>query len=156
MAIRALRHNLGVPEESIRGGMPIMSFLDIEIDPPTEDGIYTALLKASPNTLNSNGVVHGAAIAALVDHAGGYGVQKLIAKRGVTSDLHIRFLAAARSGSVLRAEARVVRDGRTQIVVDVRVTDNGGRIIAVADMALAVVDGQGPTSVSTAGSPGTA
>jgi acyl-coenzyme A thioesterase PaaI-like protein len=41
------------------------------------------LLQASPNTLNANGVVHGAAIPALVDHAGGYGFQKLICMRGM-------------------------------------------------------------------------
>jgi uncharacterized protein (TIGR00369 family) len=134
----------GVPEESAGSQMPIMSFLDIQIDPPTEDGVYAALLEASPNTLNANGVVHGAAIATLVDHAGGYGAQRLIGRRGVTSDLHIRFLAAAPAGSMLRAEARVVRAGRSQIVMEVRVTDESGRAVAVADMALAVLDGQPP------------
>jgi uncharacterized protein (TIGR00369 family) len=133
-----------VPEEPPGAQMPIMSFLDIQVDPPTEDGVYAALLEASPNTLNANGVVHGAAIAALVDHAGGYGVQRLIGARGVTSDLHIRFLAAARAGSTLRAEARVVRAGRSQIVMEVKVTDAGGRVVAVADMALAVLDGLPP------------
>jgi uncharacterized protein (TIGR00369 family) len=133
-----------VPEEAAGTQMPIMNFLDIQIDPPTEDGVYAALLEASPNTLNANGVVHGAAIAALVDHAGGYGVQRLIGRRGVTSDLHIRFLAAARAGSILRAEARVVRAGRSQIVMEVSVTDGSGRPVAVADMALAALDGQPP------------
>jgi len=91
------REGGGVPEESAGAQMPIISFLDIQLDPPTEAGVYAASFEASPNTLNANGVVHGAAIAALVDHAGGYGFQRLIGRRGVTSDLHIRFLAAARA-----------------------------------------------------------
>jgi uncharacterized protein (TIGR00369 family) len=78
----------------------------------------------------------------LVDHAGGHGVQKLTGRRGVTSDLHIRFLAAARAGSVLRAEARVVRAGRSQIVMDVKVIDASRRAVAVAGVASAVLDGQ--------------
>ena len=88
--------------------MPIMRFLGIRIDVPPEDGVYVAELDATPDTMNFLGTVHGAAIAALIDHAG-----------------------------VLRAESRVQRAGRTLIVMDVRVTDQDGRLIAVADMALA-------------------
>ena len=38
---------------------------------------------------------------------------------------------------MLRAEARVQRAGRTLIVMDVRVTDQDGRLVAVGDLALA-------------------
>ena len=41
---------------------------------------------------------------------------------------------------MLRAESRVQRAGRTLIVMDVRVTDQDGRLIAVADMALATAE----------------
>ena len=40
---------------------------------------------------------------------------------------------------MLRAESRVQRAGRTLIVMDVRVTDQDGRLVAVGDMALAPV-----------------
>jgi len=40
--------------------------------------------------------------------------------------------------------ARVVRAGRSQIVMEVRVTDESGRAVAVADMAFAALDGQSP------------
>ena len=106
--------------------------------------VYTAVLVATPETLNFNGVVHGAAIATLVDHAGGYGAQQLLGRRGVTSDLHIRYLSAGRAGSTLTAESRVVRAGRSQIVMEVRITDERDRLIAVADLALAVV-GESPS-----------
>jgi uncharacterized protein (TIGR00369 family) len=119
--------------------MPIMRFLGIRIDVPPEDGVYVAELDATPDTMNFLGTVHGAAIAALIDHAGGYGARVLTGRGGPTSDLHIRYLGAAKEGSVLRAESRVQRAGRTLIVMDVRVTDQDGRLIAVADMALAPV-----------------
>jgi uncharacterized protein (TIGR00369 family) len=119
--------------------MPIMRFLGIRVDVPREDDVYVSELVATPDTLNLLGIVHGAAIAALVDHAGGYGAKVLTGRGGPTSDLHIRYLGAAKEGDALRAEARVQRAGRTLIVMDVRVTDGEGRLIAVADMALAPV-----------------
>jgi uncharacterized protein (TIGR00369 family) len=118
--------------------MPIMEFLAIDTDTPHAGDTYTSTMVASANSLNANDVVHGAALAALIDHTGGYGAQRLLSRRGVTSDLHIRYLAAARPGATLTATARVVRAGRTQIVMEVRVDDDSDRAIAVADMALAV------------------
>lgn len=117
--------------------MPIMRFLGIRIDVPRTDGVYVAELDATPDTLNFLGIVHGAAIAALIDHAGGYGARVLAGRGGPTSDLHIRYLGAAKEGSVLRAESRVERAGRSLIVMDVRVTDQDDRLIAVADLAIA-------------------
>jgi hypothetical protein len=35
----------GLPEEPAGADMPIMSFLDIPVDPPTGDGVYAALLE---------------------------------------------------------------------------------------------------------------
>src|SRR3954464_1597365 len=117
--------------------MPIMAFLGIRVDVPREDGVYASELEVTPATLNFLRIAHGAAIAALVDHAGGYGAKVLTGRGGPTSDMHIRYLGAAAEGSVLRAESRVQRAGRTLIVMEVRVTDQDGRLVAVADMALA-------------------
>lgn len=119
--------------------MPIMRFLGIRAGVPREDDVYVAELDGTPDTLNLLGIVHGAAIAALIDHAGGYGAKVLTGRGGPTSDMHIRYLGAAKEGDVLRAEARVQRDGRTLIVMDVRVTDQAGRLVAVGDLALAPI-----------------
>jgi acyl-CoA thioesterase len=117
--------------------MPIMRFLGIRANVSRDDDVYVSELEVTPATLNFLGIAHGAAIAALIDHAGGYGAKVLTGRGGPTSDMHIRYLGAATEGSVLRAESRVQRAGRTLIVMDVRVTDQDGRLVAVADMALA-------------------
>jgi uncharacterized protein (TIGR00369 family) len=127
--------------------MPIMRFLGIRIDVPREDDVYVAELDVTPETLNSLEIVHGAAIAALIDHAGGYGAHALTGRGGPTSDMHIRYLGSAREGSVLRAESRVQRAGRTLIVMEVRVTDQDGRLIALGDLALAPADNE-PASLT--------
>jgi acyl-CoA thioesterase len=124
-------------ERDVRAEMPIMGFLGIRVNVPRDDDVYVSELEATPATLNSIGIVHGAAIAALIDHAAGYGAQVLTGRGGPTSDMHIRYLGAATEGTMLRAEARVQRAGRTLIVMDVRVTDQDGRLVAVGDLALA-------------------
>jgi acyl-coenzyme A thioesterase PaaI-like protein len=56
----------------------------------------------------------------------------------VTADLHIRYLGRPK-GTVVRAEARVLRAGRQLIVVDCRVVDDLGNLIAFADFAGMIV-----------------
>jgi hypothetical protein len=53
------------PESSTE--MPIMRFLGIQVRVPAPPGVYRAILEATPDTLNSNGAVHGAALATLID-----------------------------------------------------------------------------------------
>jgi uncharacterized protein (TIGR00369 family) len=57
----------------------------------------------------------------------------------VTADMHVRYLGRAK-GSAVRAEARVVRSGRTLIVVEGRILDELDTLIAVADFAAMVVE----------------
>ena len=79
-------------------------------------------------------IVHGGAIATLIDVAGaaasasGAGPE---AKGGATSSLAISYLAPA-DHVPLTAEARVVQRGRTQTVSDVDVRDHAGRLVAKA------------------------
>ena len=56
------------------------------------------------------------------------------------ADLHIRYLAPAR-GSVIRAEARVLRAGRRLVVTEVRVLDDTGAFVATATVSLAPFPG---------------
>jgi acyl-coenzyme A thioesterase PaaI-like protein len=52
--------------------------------------------------------------------------------------MHVRYLGRPK-GTVVRAEARVMRAGRQLIVVECRVTDDLGNTIAFADFAGMIV-----------------
>jgi acyl-CoA thioesterase len=70
-----------------------------------------------------------ASTSAVVDHA---------TSTLVTSDLHVRYLGRAR-GEHVRAEARVVKAGRSLVVIDTEVVDSEGTLVATADVAMSIV-----------------
>jgi uncharacterized protein (TIGR00369 family) len=77
-------------------------------------------------------VVHGGAIATLVDVAGAAASASGAAPEvggGATSSLALSYLAPA-DGVDLAAEARVIQRGRSQTVSDVEVRDPSGRLVA--------------------------
>ena len=78
-------------------------------------------------------VVHGGAIASLIDTAGMAAAWaddlEPEALAGATVSLHVDYLAAAR-GQDLLATATVARRGRSLAFTDVRVTEPGGRLVA--------------------------
>lgn len=113
---------------------PVMHFLGfrpVAGDPEA----YCVEMELRPEVLNRVGIPHGGAVATLLDHAGGFAAILLCGRGGTTSDLHVRYLDAERTGTY-RAEARVVREGGRLIVLDVRATC-GDALIATASMTIA-------------------
>ena len=78
-------------------------------------------------------VVHGGAIASLIDTAGMAAAwaddEEPEALAGATVSLTVDYVAAAR-GQDLVATATVARRGRSLAFTDVRVTEPGGRLVA--------------------------
>jgi len=88
-------------------------------------------------------VVHGGVLAMLADTAGGFAAF-LAAPRGsrvVTIEMEINFLEAVERGEI-KADARVLRQGRTTSVVDCEVTDQHHRLVSKALMTFAVLRGE--------------
>jgi uncharacterized protein (TIGR00369 family) len=81
----------------------------------------------------NQGVVHGGAIASLIDTAAAFAVLTQIdpVERVSTTDLTIHYLRPAIT-SRLVATARVIRGGRRLFVLSVEVHDNTGALIATA------------------------
>ena len=84
----------------------------------------TAVLPFKAQNVTVGDIVHGGVIAALIDIAGVAAALSGAASEGLrgsaTSQLSISYLAPAK-GVALAAEARVLRRGRRQAVVDVEV-----------------------------------
>ena len=90
-------------------------------------------LTAEPRHLNPHGVVHGGVVYTLVDYAMGGALTSRLApgERCATLEIKINYMAAAAAGP-LAALATVV-DRTTRIgVLEARVTDGAGRLIALA------------------------
>ena len=77
-------------------------------------------------------VVHGGAIASLIDSAGVMAVWSNVdssVTQGATIDLTVHYMAVA-EGVDLTAEAQVIRRGRSVVFVDVNVSSPSGERIA--------------------------
>jgi len=93
-------------------------------------------LTLEPKHLNSQGTLHGGALAALVDNTGGlagcYCPQSHGLRKAVTLSLTTSFIAAASSGTV-RAIARKRSGGRNIFIASVEVFDELGKLIAIGE-----------------------
>lgn len=85
-------------------------------------------------------VVHGGVLAMLADTAGGFAAFLVAPARArvVTVEMKINFLEAVDHGQI-RADARVLRQGRNFSVVDCEVTDQDRRLVGKALMTFAVI-----------------
>lgn len=100
-----------------------------------ERGRVVSRLQVEDHHLNANDVVHGGVISSLIDSVAGgavrshRGPEASSSRPHSTSDLHVSYLSAARSGELI-GEGRVVKAGRTAIFTEVDVRDGAGRLIA--------------------------
>ncbi len=85
-------------------------------------------------------VVHGGVLAMLADTAGGFAAFLAAPKgaRVATIEMKMNFLEGVEHGDI-RADARVLRQGRTTSVVDCDVTDADQRLVGKALMTFAII-----------------
>lgn len=90
------------------------------------DGSARALLDAGPEHLNPHGVVHGGALATLVDHTMGAAVYTVLTpgESCATVSVSLTFIAPARPGPV-ECEAVVVRRTRQLVALQAAVRQEG-------------------------------
>jgi len=81
----------------------------------------------------NQGVVHGGAIASLIDTASAFAVltQIDVEERVTTTDLTIHYLRPAVTGRI-SATARIIRGGRRLFVLSVEVHDSASALVATA------------------------
>ena len=107
-------------------------FLGLELG-EIRPGEVTIHLEVRDELKQNQGVVHGGAIASLIDTASAFAVLTQIAvdERVTTTDLTIHYLRPATNGR-MTATARILRGGRRLFVLSVDVHDNGDTLIATA------------------------
>lgn len=112
--------------------VPFARFLGLELD-EIGSGTATLAVNIRKELMQNQGVVHGGAIASLIDTATAFAILSLLAPREkvTTVDLAISYLRPATRGR-LKAVAKVVRAGRRLFVVSAEVFDRQGKLITTA------------------------
>jgi acyl-coenzyme A thioesterase 13 len=101
--------------DRIRPNSSIYAYLlsDVRLVSATP-GTVIAHLPLTKEHVNSRRTLHGAVSATIVDWAGGMAIASMEkAETGVSTDIHVSYLAAAREGDVLEIVGKVNRLGRT-------------------------------------------
>lgn len=89
-------------------------------DPKISEGKANAQLTVEPDMANGLGIAHGGFIFALADYVFACAANSLVP--GVaTTDTHMSFLAPARVGDVLKADAEVTFASGRRVIVDVTI-----------------------------------
>ena len=120
-------------EQIIREKFEVNHFprlLGIEID-SIEPSRARLSVEVRQELLQLQGVMHGGAIASLIDTAVAFAIISVSEPqdRFTTVEMKVNYLSAIREGRVV-ADARLIRDGRRIIVADCDVFDSQGRLAA--------------------------
>jgi len=118
--------------EEMRAAVPFLALLGVEVE-SVGPGTATLLLPVRDEHKRNDGIIHGGAIASVIDSAFAFAIIPLLAEgeRTVTVDLTIHYLRPV-SGGVAKAVARVVRAGRRVITVSAELFDENEKLTATA------------------------
>ena len=113
------------------GRVAYAKFLGLEMC--ETDGDQTAIcLDVRDEIRQNHGVVHGGAIASLIDTASAFAILAVLHEneKVTTTDLTIHYLRPVTSGRMV-AHSKIVRAGKRRFVVSVEIQNNG-RLAATA------------------------
>ncbi len=112
--------------------VPFARLLGIELD-DVSSGTATLGLDVREQLTQNHGIVHGGAIASLIDTATAFAIISLLAPREkvTTVDLSISYLRPLSEGRV-KVTAKVLRAGRRLFVVSAEVFDKDGKLASTA------------------------
>ena len=112
--------------------IPFVSLVGVRLD-DAEPGVARMSLEVRRELMRNNGVMHGGAIATLVDTTAAFAVIPLLAdtEMSVTVDLTLSYIRPVTRGRA-HASARVLREGSRLIFLTVEVLDDDGNVVATA------------------------
>jgi len=117
---------------AVFASVPYAKFLGLELG-EMKPGEASLHLEVRDELRQNQGVVHGGAVASLIDTASAFAVVTQLEpdERVTTTDLTIHYLRPVTAGR-LSATARTVRAGRRLFVLSVEVMDDRQRMVATA------------------------
>jgi uncharacterized protein (TIGR00369 family) len=112
--------------------LPFVSLCGIELE-SAEPGSAVMSLAVRQELKRDNGVVHGGAIATLIDTCTAFAIIPLLEEdeHSVTVDLTISYLRPLTTGTAT-ASAKILREGRRVMVLSAEVLDHEGKLAATA------------------------
>jgi acyl-CoA thioesterase len=118
--------------EEMSAAVPFLKHLGIEVE-SVGPGSATLLLPVSAELKRNDGIIHGGAVASVIDSAFAFAIIPILGEgeRTVTVDLTIHYLRPL-SGGVAKASARVVRAGRRVITASADLFDENEKLTATA------------------------
>lgn len=118
--------------EAARESVPFLKVLGVEVD-SVGPGSATLLLPVRKELMRNDGILHGGAVASVIDSAFAFAIIPLLDdnERTVTTDMTIHYLRPL-GGGVTKTVARVVRAGRRVITVSAELFDENGKLAATA------------------------
>jgi uncharacterized protein (TIGR00369 family) len=128
---------------------PFIQNLGMELE-SVEEGVCIATLAIRPDHLQQTGTVHGAVIAALLDHAAGGAAASTLPATAfpLTTNLNVSLMSSARTAR-LRCVARVLKTGRTVVFAESEVhtyDEHPPRFVAKALVTLSVITVVAPSA----------
>ena len=128
--------------------VPLHGLLGLEVIDVGRPGVASMAIPLKQPALGATGQLHGGVVAILCDLVCAAAATTATTYDHtttalVTADLHVRYLGAAR-GERVRAEARLVKAGRTLVVVEADVIDGEDRVVARADFSASLVPLRAP------------
>ncbi len=117
---------------SVLRQVPFALFLGIELVAATH-GSVTLRLKVRPELIQNQGLMHGGAMASLIDTATAFAIVSQLTKpeRFTTVDLNVHYLRPVTEGFAT-CRALVLRAGRRLLTLSAEVHDDTGNLAAVA------------------------
>ena len=118
--------------QNAMASVPYAQLLGIELI-EVEPGTATLGMEVRRDLTQNHGVIHGGAVASLIDSATAFALISLLPvdEKVTTIDLTVNFLRPVTKG-MLKATAKVVRAGRRVMVVSAEAFDAAGNLTATA------------------------
>lgn len=118
-------------DNSVFAGIPYWKHLGIEMR-EMAPGHVRLSMRAEHQLTQLAGVLHGGAMASLMDSAMGAAVWSLNMPRarGVTAEMNINYILPVQPGEEVIAEARVINNGNTLSICTVEVRNGENRLVS--------------------------